>query len=79
MRLMWLKRYQEGQLGAYGADVMCSEPPGCHNPLFAQPNAPLPPHIAWATVEARERLMAIAVNNLKAFVRVILQNVVGRV
>ena len=70
---------QEGRLGAYGADVMCSEPPAADNPLFAQPNAYITPHIAWATVEARERLMAIAVNNLKAFVSGNPVNVVGKV
>lgn len=70
---------QKGQLGAYGADVMCSEPPAADNPLFAQPNAYITPHIAWATVEARERLMAIAVNNLKAFVSGNPVNVVGKV
>ena len=70
---------QEGQLSAYGADVMCSEPPAADNPLFAQPNAYITPHIAWATVEARERLMAIAVNNLKAFVSGNPVNVVGKV
>lgn len=70
---------QEGKLGAYGADVMCSEPPAADNPLFAQPNAYITPHIAWATVEARERLMAIAVNNLKAFVSGNPVNVVGKV
>ena len=70
---------QEVQLGAYGADVMCSEPPAADNPLFAQPNAYITPHIAWATVEARERLMAIAVNNLKAFVSGNPVNVVGKV
>ena len=67
------------ELGAYGADVMCSEPPAADNPLFAQPNAYITPHIAWATVEARERLMAIAVNNLKAFVSGNPVNVVGKV
>lgn len=70
---------QEGKLGAYGADVMCSEPPAADNPLFAQPNAYITPHIAWATVEARERLMAIAVSNLKAFVSGNPVNVVGKV
>ncbi len=68
---------QSGQLGAYGADVMCSEPPSADNPLFAQPNAYITPHIAWATVEARERLMRIAVDNLKAFVSGNPINVVG--
>lgn len=59
---------ESGQLGAYGADVMCSEPPAADNPLFKQPNAFITPHIAWATREARLRLMTIALNNVKAFI-----------
>lgn len=58
---------ESGQLGAYGADVMSLEPPREDNPLLRQPNAFLTPHIAWATREARARLMDIAVANVKAF------------
>ena len=65
-----------GKLAAYGADVMSCEPPQANNPLFAQPNAFLTPHIAWATREARQRLMEIAVNNVKAFINGTPQNVV---
>ena len=36
-------------------------------PLFAEPNAFITPHIAWATVEARSRLLDIAAGNIKAF------------
>lgn len=57
-----------GQLGAYAADVLAEEPPKADNPLFAQPNAYITQHIAWATVEARQRLMGIAVENVRAFV-----------
>ncbi len=57
-----------GRLGAYGADVMAAEPPAADNPLLAQPNAFITPHIAWATVEARQRLIDTCVDNLKAFV-----------
>ena len=46
---------------------MEQEPPRADNPLFAQPNAFITPHIAWATFEARQRLMNIAVGNLGAF------------
>ncbi len=56
-----------GQLAAYCADVMCSEPPEHSNPLFACKNAFITPHLAWGTLEARIRLMAIAHENVKAF------------
>lgn len=56
-----------GQLGAYGADVMCSEPPAADNKLLKQANAYITPHIAWATIEARRRLLQIAVDNVRAF------------
>lgn len=59
---------KSGQLGAYGTDVMCQEPPEADNPLFSAPNAYITPHIAWATFEARTRLMKIAVDNVKAFI-----------
>ena len=57
-----------GRLAAFGADVLTSEPPAKDNPLLAQPNAFITPHVAWATLEARTRLMEIAVGNVKAFV-----------
>lgn len=59
---------KEGRLGGFGADVLSSEPPAEDNPLLSAPNANITPHIAWATREARERLMDIAVENLKAFI-----------
>lgn len=59
---------KSGHLGAYGTDVMCCEPPSADNLLFDAPNAFVTPHIAWATVEARIRLISIAVDNVKAFV-----------
>ena len=57
-----------GHLLAYGADVMSKEPPRADNPLLSQARAYLTPHIAWATFEARQRLMKIAVENVTAFV-----------
>lgn len=60
---------QSGKLAAYGADVMCQEPPAADNPLLQQPNAFITPHIAWATQEARKRLVNIAINNVRAFVQ----------
>lgn len=59
---------ESGQLGGYGADVMVEEPPRADNPLFTAPNAYITPHIAWASISARKRLVSIAVANLKAFV-----------
>lgn len=56
-----------GQLGGYGADVMCSEPPSADNPLFGQPNAFITPHIAWASVEARQRLLDATFENIRCF------------
>ena len=47
---------------------MWPEPPSEDNPLFSAPNAYITPHIAWATYEARQRLMSIAVGNVKAFI-----------
>lgn len=58
----------DGQLLAYGADVMTQEPPTADNPLLKCQNAYLTPHIAWATYEARKRLMLIATANLQAFI-----------
>lgn len=56
-----------GKLGSYCADVLSSEPPSASNPLIGAPNAFITPHVAWATIEARLRLMDIAVNNIKSF------------
>lgn len=67
----------EGQLGGYGADVMPQEPPKPDNPLLSAPNAYLTPHIAWATLEARKRLVSIASANVAAFVQGAPKNVVS--
>ncbi len=68
----------EGRLAGYGSDVMSSEPPKADNPLLQQPNAFITPHIAWATAEARGRLMATAIENAKAFIAGKPQNVVNK-
>lgn len=62
------KALESGHLAAYGADMMDVEPPKADNPLLGQPHAFLTPHIAWATKEARTRLMNICVANVKAFI-----------
>ena len=66
----------EGQLAAFCADVLTEEPPKANNPLLSQPNAFITPHIAWATQEARTRLLQVAISNVKAFLNTKPQNVV---
>lgn len=58
---------ESGHLLGYGADVLTEEPPRADNPLLKQPHAYITPHIAWATKEARQRLLNICVENIKAF------------
>ncbi len=57
-----------GRIAAFCADVLTAEPPAADNPLLSAPNCYLTPHIAWATFEARNRLMAIATENVRQFV-----------
>lgn len=58
----------EGRLAAFGADVLDFEPARADNPLLTARNSFLTPHIAWATREARKRLLDICVGNVAAFV-----------
>ncbi|GAB4244960.1 MAG: D-2-hydroxyacid dehydrogenase [Candidatus Methylacidiphilales bacterium] len=56
-----------GTLGGFGADVLCQEPPPGNHPLLSAPRTVITPHIAWASVEARFRLMEQVVKNARAF------------
>ncbi|MFV0484031.1 MAG: D-2-hydroxyacid dehydrogenase [Bacteroidales bacterium] len=59
---------EQGLVSAYCADVLSSEPPSSNNPLLHARNCYLTPHIAWATVEARTRLIRIATENVECFI-----------
>ena len=66
----------ENRLGAYCADVLTEEPPSIDNPLLHCERAFITPHIAWATIDARRRLIAVATGNVKAFLEDQPRNVV---
>jgi glycerate dehydrogenase len=67
-----------GIIAGAGLDVLSIEPPPPGNPLFKARNCIITPHMAWATTEARKRLMTIVVNNAEAFRRGTPINVVNK-
>ena len=66
-----------GTIAGAGLDVLSTEPPAGDNPLLSAENCVITPHIAWASREARTRLIAIASDNLSSFVSGVPQNVVN--
>lgn len=56
-----------GKLMAAGIDVLCKEPMAQDCPLFGIPNCYITPHVAWAGLETRIRLVSVVEENLKAF------------
>jgi glycerate dehydrogenase len=66
-----------GTIAGAGLDVLSVEPPPPTNPLLSAPNCMITPHVAWATRNARVRLIDVAAANLAAFVAGRPQNVVG--
>lgn len=67
----------KGNIAGAGLDVLSTEPPHPDNPLLTARNSFITPHIAWATLEARTRLMEIAVKNLRYYLEGNPVNVVG--
>lgn len=66
-----------GVIAGAAVDVLSLEPPPPSNPLLQARNCIVTPHIAWATKEARTRLLQIAVENVRAFLKGKPQNVVS--
>ncbi|PLX88708.1 MAG: glycerate dehydrogenase, partial [Desulfuromonas sp.] len=56
------------EIAGAGIDVLSEEPPRTHHPLIGARNCFVTPHIAWATREARQRLLAVAAGNVEAFI-----------
>lgn len=67
-----------GKVAGAALDVVSTEPIRMDNPLMGAKNVILTPHIAWAPKESRQRLMDIAVENLKCFADGMPQNVVNK-
>ncbi|QYK13798.1 D-2-hydroxyacid dehydrogenase [Shewanella rhizosphaerae] len=57
----------QGKIAAAGVDVLSSEPPQADNPLLSAPHISISPHNSWATREARQQLLTIAVDNFKGY------------
>lgn len=67
-----------GKLRGAAMDVVCSEPILADSPLLSAPNCIMTPHMAWAPLEARQRILDIAEENIRGFLNGHLQNVVNR-
>ncbi len=66
-----------GRIAGAGLDVLSTEPPAADNPLLTARNCIITPHLAWATRAARVRLMAVMVENVRAFLNGTPKNVVS--
>lgn len=70
------KALETKQIAGAALDVLNIEPPNADNPLFKLDNCIITPHIAWVTQTARQRLLNIAIANIKGYLKGDLQNIV---
>jgi glycerate dehydrogenase len=69
----------QGLIAGAALDVLATEPPKANNPLLSAKNCLITPHVGWATIESRRRLMDIAVANIAGFLNQKYQHVVNGV
>ena len=58
----------KGVIAGAAVDVLSTEPPPADNPLLSAANMVITPHVSWGTYESRSRLMAVVVENLRAYI-----------
>ncbi len=63
-----------GKVYAAASDVTCREPINADSPLLGLPNMIITPHIAWAATEARQRLLSVAIDNVRQYLAGNVQN-----
>ena len=67
-----------GKVYAAASDVTCKEPINADSPLLGVPNMIITPHIAWAATEARQRLLSVAIDNVRQYLAGNVQNNVAK-
>ena len=81
MPVLWavLAALESGKLRTYATDVFCDEPCGGDNPLALHPHCIATPHVAWSPRETRQKIVDIAVDNIRAFAAGTPKNLVSAV
>jgi glycerate dehydrogenase len=68
---------EKGKLAGAALDVLSKEPPSIDDPILRAPNCIVTPHMAWATLPARRRIMQTTIANIEAYLAGNLINAVG--